>query len=53
MFGRNTELKKYELSEDELAKLQYAKFTTSKGIIWLKLTPQNTPNNPKGLLKKG
>jgi cyclophilin family peptidyl-prolyl cis-trans isomerase len=44
MFGRNTELKKYELEEGELDKLQYAKFTTSKGIIWLKLTPQNTPN---------
>ncbi len=44
MFGRNTELKRYELSEDELAKLKYAKFTTSKGVIWLKLTPQNTPN---------
>jgi len=44
MFGRNTELKKYELEEGELEKLQYAKFTTSKGVIWLKLTPQNTPN---------
>ena len=42
MFGK--ELKKYELSEDELAKLQYAKFTTSKGVIWVKLTPENTPN---------
>ncbi|MEA2020003.1 MAG: peptidylprolyl isomerase [Campylobacterota bacterium] len=44
MFGRNTELKKYELGDDELAKLQYAKFTTSKGVMWLKLTPENTPN---------
>jgi len=44
MFGRNTELKKYDISEDELSKLQYAKFTTSKGVMWLKLTPQNTPN---------
>ena len=44
MFGRNTELKEYNLSEEELNKLQYAKFTTSKGIIWLKLTPLNTPN---------
>jgi len=44
MFGRNTELKEYNLSEEELNKLQYAKFTTSKGILWLKLTPQNTPN---------
>ena len=42
MFGRK-ELKEYNLSEDELAKLQYAKVTTSNGVIWLKLTPQNTP----------
>jgi cyclophilin family peptidyl-prolyl cis-trans isomerase len=44
MFGRSKELKKYELSDEELAKFQYAKFTTSKGVIWVKLTPQNTPN---------
>lgn len=42
MFGK--ELKEYNLSEDELSKLQYAKFTTSKGVIWIKLTPENTPN---------
>ena len=42
MFGK--ELKEYNLSEDELSKLQYAKMTTSKGVIWLKLTPENTPN---------
>ena len=44
MFGKKTELKEYELTEDELNKLQYAKVTTSKGIIWLKLTPSTTPN---------
>jgi len=44
MFGRSTELKDYNLSSEELEKLQYAKFTTSKGVIWIKLTPQNTPN---------
>ncbi|MEA3384122.1 MAG: peptidylprolyl isomerase [Campylobacterota bacterium] len=43
MFGNN-DLKEYELTQEELEKLQYAKFTTSKGIIWTKLTPQNTPN---------
>jgi cyclophilin family peptidyl-prolyl cis-trans isomerase len=44
MFGRKTELKDYNLSKDELSKLQYAKITTSKGVIWTKLAPQNTPN---------
>ena len=44
MFGRKTELKEYELSADELKKLQFAKFTTSNGIIWIKLTPEVTPN---------
>ncbi|MEA2050245.1 MAG: peptidylprolyl isomerase [Campylobacterota bacterium] len=45
MFGfGNRELKEYELSQEELDKLQYAKITTSKGIIWIKLTPENTPN---------
>jgi len=42
MFGK--ELKEYDLSKEELAKLQYAKITTSKGVIWIKLTPENTPN---------
>jgi len=44
MFGRKTELKKYDLSADELAKLQYAKVSTSKGDIWLKLFPEEAPN---------
>ena len=42
MFGK--ELKDYNLSEDELAKLQYAKVTTNKGIIWLKLFPEDAKN---------
>ena len=42
MFGRK--LKDYGLSADELAKLQYAKVTTSKGDIWLKLFPDEAPN---------
>jgi cyclophilin family peptidyl-prolyl cis-trans isomerase len=37
-------LKEYKLSQEELDKLQYAKINTSKGDIWVKLTPQNTPN---------
>jgi len=45
MFGfGNKELKEYNLSTDELQKLQYAKITTSKGTIWVKLTPDFTPN---------
>jgi peptidyl-prolyl cis-trans isomerase B (cyclophilin B) len=42
MFGK--ELKEYNLSEEELNKLQYAKFTTTKGVIWIKLRPEATPN---------
>jgi len=42
MFGK--ELKEYNLTAEELAKLQYAKMTTSKGVIWIKLTPETTPN---------
>ena len=44
MFGRKTELKEYELTQDELSKLQYAKITTARGVIWIKLTPDTTPN---------
>lgn len=45
MFGfGQKELKEYNLSEEELGKLNYAKFTTSKGVIWTKLTPEFTPN---------
>ena len=43
MFGR-AKLKNYDLSADELSKLQYAKFTTGKGVIWLKLFPDEAPN---------
>jgi peptidyl-prolyl cis-trans isomerase B (cyclophilin B) len=44
MFGKNTQLKKYSYTEEELTKFQYAKFTTTNGIIWIKLTPEFTPN---------
>ncbi len=40
-FGR--ELKKYDINEDELAKMQWAKFTTNKGVMWVKLYPEETP----------
>jgi cyclophilin family peptidyl-prolyl cis-trans isomerase len=42
MFGK--ELKEYEYTQEELNKFQYAKFDTSKGTIWIKLYPQETPN---------
>ena len=44
MFGRSKELKVYDYSKEELAKFQYAKITTNKGVINIKLTPENTPN---------
>lgn len=43
MFG-NKELKTYNLSAEEMAAFQWAKMTTSKGDIWLKLYGDETPN---------
>ena len=43
MFGK-TQLKEYDLSAEELAKLQYAKVSTDKGAVWLKLLPDEAPN---------
>ncbi len=42
MFGK--EQKKYEYTQDELNKFQYAKITTPKGSIWIKLFSNETPN---------
>ncbi len=42
MFKRGN-LKEYNLSSEELAKLNYAKITTSKGVMMIKLTPNFTP----------
>ena len=45
MFGLGRkELKKYDYSQDELSKFQYAKITTEKGIIWIKLFNNETTN---------
>lgn len=45
MFGMNgRELKEYNLSDEELSKLNYAKVDTSKGVIWLKLFTDEAPN---------
>jgi len=40
MFGKK--LKEYDLKDIE--KAQYAKFTTNKGSIWIKLLPDAVPN---------
>lgn len=39
-----TKLKTYDLTAEELDALQWAKVSTSKGDIWIKLFPQETPN---------
>jgi len=44
MFGRNTELKVYDYTQEQMAKFNYAKVTTNKGVIMIKLTPQTTVN---------
>ncbi len=43
MFGFQKEIKEYNLSEDELAKLQYAKIITDNGTVWIKLFPEAVP----------
>lgn len=43
MFGRS-ELKTYDYTAEEMAAFQWAKMTTSKGVIWLKLYGDETPN---------
>ncbi len=43
MFGR-TELKDYNISAEESLKQQWAKVSTSKGDIWIKLYPEEAPN---------
>ena len=41
---RNTELKDYKITAEESLKQQYAKVDTAKGVIWLKLFPEEAPN---------
>ncbi|MFA6196291.1 MAG: peptidylprolyl isomerase [Sulfurimonas sp.] len=43
MFGKK-ELKTYDLSKEELDKLQWAKITTPKGVMFIKLFNEETPN---------
>jgi len=42
-FGKK-ELKEYDYSKEELAKFNYAKITTEKGVIFIKLFNEETPN---------
>jgi len=42
-FGRK-ELKTYDFSAEEMASFQWAKMTTSKGVMWIKLYNEETPN---------
>ncbi len=44
MFGSSKELKEYSYSQEELEKFQYAKITTVKGVIWIKLFVEAVPN---------
>lgn len=43
MFGRS-QLKTFDYTADEMAAFQWAKMTTSKGVMWLKLYGDETPN---------
>ena len=42
MFGKQSKL--YEISQETMATYKYAKFTTSKGVIWVTLYPDDAPN---------
>jgi len=45
MFGYGRpELKEYDLTQEEINKFQWAKISTSKGDMWVKLYPEETPN---------
>lgn len=44
MFRFKKDLKEYNYTNEELAKFKYAKFTTSKGVIWVELFNHETPN---------
>ena len=43
MFGR-TQLKDYGITAEESLKQQWAKVSTAKGDIWIKLYPEEAPN---------
>ena len=43
MFGRK-ELKTYDVTSEEMASYQWAKMITAKGVMWIKLYNDETPN---------
>lgn len=43
MFSFRKEIKEYDLSEEEMAKFNFAKITTDKGVIFIKLFNKETP----------
>ena len=43
MFG-SKELKTYDVTSEEMASYQWAKMTTAKGVMWIKLYNEETPN---------
>ncbi len=44
MFGRKRETKRYDIPQDVMDTYNYAKITTSKGVIWTKLYKEDAPN---------
>jgi peptidyl-prolyl cis-trans isomerase B (cyclophilin B) len=55
-FNVRGELKIYDLPQEELQKLNYVKISTSKGVLWLRLLNEETPNtvaNFASLVKDG
>ncbi len=43
MFGFGKKLKEYNLPKEELDKLNFAKITTDKGVVWIELFKNETP----------
>lgn len=43
MFGFGKKTKEYNLSAEELSKLNFAKITTKNGVIWIELFNKETP----------
>lgn len=44
MFRFKKELKVYDYTKEELAKFKFAKISTNKGVIWIELFNEETPN---------
>ncbi|MBD3789436.1 MAG: peptidylprolyl isomerase [Campylobacterales bacterium] len=44
MFGRKRETKRYDIPQTIMETYNYAKITTNKGVIWIKLYGEDAPN---------